>query len=149
MPEKVPVGCVPALLAMGAGQVRVSDYDESVASRAAARSTDGGGAMTESVDELRVGGRYRIRLCSGELRCWRFEGREPHGLGWWRDEETGLSFSESGLMYAWQVEGCLEMGTPGAGAADGRGRAPNEAEAGTPRERTELGADPTRGARRG
>ncbi len=61
--------------------------------------------MAEPIDEPRVGGCYLIRLCSGELRCWRFEGREPHGLGWWRDEETGLSFSEASLMYAWQIEG--------------------------------------------
>ena len=26
--------------------------------------------------EPRIGQRYTIRLCSGELRCWRFEGAD-------------------------------------------------------------------------
>lgn len=72
--------------------------------------------MAELVDELRVTGRYLIRLCSGELRCWRFEGREPQGVGLWRDEETGLSFSEASIMYAWQIEAMAGdyMADPGA-----------------------------------
>ena len=55
--------------------------------------------------EPRIGQRYTIRLCSGELRCWRFKGADARELGWWRDVDTGLSFSEASLMYAWQIEG--------------------------------------------
>ena len=54
--------------------------------------------------EPRIGQRYTIRLCSGELRCWRFEGADARELGWWQDVGTGLSFSEASLMYAWQIE---------------------------------------------
>lgn len=43
--------------------------------------------------EPRIGQRYTIRLCSGELRCWLFEGADARELGWWRDVDTGLSFS--------------------------------------------------------
>ncbi|HQZ01550.1 MAG TPA: hypothetical protein PKW99_02765 [Thauera sp.] len=46
---------------------------------------------------------YSIRLCSGELRQWRFEGRDARDFAWWRDVETGASFSETGLMYAWEI----------------------------------------------
>ena len=48
---------------------------------------------------------YRIRLCSGELGRWRFDGVDARGFAWWRDEETGLSFSEASLMYAWEIVG--------------------------------------------
>ena len=67
----------------------------------------------------RIGQRYTIRLCSGELRCWLFEGADARELGWWRDEDTGLSFSEASLMYAWQIEG--EAGADGATAGAHRG----------------------------
>ena len=40
-------------------------------------------------------------------------------LGWWRDLDTGLSFSEASLMYAWQIEG--EAGADGATAGAHRG----------------------------
>ncbi|HMV93789.1 MAG TPA: hypothetical protein PLE66_09255, partial [Thauera aminoaromatica] len=51
-----------------------------------------------------VGGcSYVIRLCSGELRRWRFEGVDQRGFGWWLDEETGLGFSDASLMYAWEI----------------------------------------------
>ncbi|WEN42006.1 hypothetical protein CKCBHOJB_01591 [Thauera sp. GDN1] len=69
--------------------------------------------------QVRAGHSYTIRLCSGELRCWRFEGADARGLGWWRDAETGLSFSEASLMYAWQIEG--EACTGAAPAGDGSG----------------------------
>ena len=69
--------------------------------------------------EPRIGQRYTIRLCSGELRCWRFEGADARELGWWRDVDTGLSFSEASLMYAWQIEG--EAGTGGATEGAHRG----------------------------
>lgn len=68
---------------------------------------------------LREGHRYRVRLCSGELRCWRFEGADARGLVWWRDVDTGLSFSEASLMYAWQIEG--EGAAPGAPAGEDDG----------------------------
>lgn len=69
--------------------------------------------------EPRIGQRYTIRLCSGELRCWRFEGADARELGWWRDVDTGLSFSEASLMYAWQIEG--EASADGATAGAHRG----------------------------
>lgn len=45
---------------------------------------------------------YRIALCSGEERHWRFLGAGPDGA-WWRDVETGREFSEASLMYAWTI----------------------------------------------
>ncbi len=54
--------------------------------------------------EPQIGRSYTIRLCSGELRRWRFEGVDARGLGWWRDQDSGLGFSEASLMYAWQIE---------------------------------------------
>lgn len=68
--------------------------------------------------EPSTGQRYAVRLCSGELRCWRFEGADARGLGWWRDVETGLSFSEASLMYAWQIEGDAGEGCAPAGVQD-------------------------------
>lgn len=85
--------------------------------------------MAEPIEAPRVGGCYLIRLCSGELRCWRFEGREPHGLGWWRDEETGLSFSEASLMYAWQIEGRADGRAPDGGGSEASGSAGHVPEA--------------------
>ena len=46
---------------------------------------------------------YVIRLCSGELRTWRFEGVDVRGFGWWLDEETGFGFSDASLLYAWEI----------------------------------------------
>ncbi len=53
--------------------------------------------------EPTVGDEYRIALCSGEVRCWRYLGPDPSGRGWWRDAETLYEFSEDSLMYAWRV----------------------------------------------
>ena len=50
-----------------------------------------------------AGGTYIIELCSGELRRWRYLGPDARSLIWWRDVETGQKFSESSLMYAWQI----------------------------------------------
>lgn len=55
----------------------------------------------------RVAHLYLIRLCSGELRRWRFDGVDTRGMAWWRDEETGISFSEASLMYAWEIVGVI------------------------------------------
>lgn len=55
--------------------------------------------------ELKLGRVYRIELCSGELRCWRYLGSAGGEFAWWRDEETELEFSEASLLYAWQVVG--------------------------------------------
>lgn len=49
------------------------------------------------------GGSYVVRLCSGELRRWRFEGVDARGFGWWLDQETGRGFSDASLMYAWEI----------------------------------------------
>jgi hypothetical protein len=53
--------------------------------------------------EMSEGKVYYVRLCSGELRRWRFDGKDTHGTTWWRDEENGRGFSESSLMYAWEI----------------------------------------------
>lgn len=55
--------------------------------------------------ELQAGRVYRIRLCSGEVRRWRYEGVDGRDVAWWRDEDSGLGFSESALMYVWEVIG--------------------------------------------
>lgn len=46
---------------------------------------------------------YLVELCSGERRRWRHLGADRRQLGWWRDEDTGMSFSEAGVMYAWHI----------------------------------------------
>ena len=46
---------------------------------------------------------YLVELCSGEQRRWRYLGADPQQLGWWRDEDTGMTFSEAGVMYAWHI----------------------------------------------
>lgn len=66
--------------------------------------------------ELMCGHVYAVRLCSGELRRWRFDGVDGGGLAWWRDEESGLGFSEASLMYAWEI-----AAAEGAGEAHGEG----------------------------
>lgn len=53
--------------------------------------------------ELESGRNYVIRLCSGEIREWRFDGRDSCGFAWWCDVETGKGFSEAGLLYAWEI----------------------------------------------
>ncbi len=60
--------------------------------------------------ELRVGQIYAVRLCSGELRRWRFDGQDARGFAWWHDVETDMGFSESSLLYAWEL---LEAGEDG------------------------------------
>ena len=50
-----------------------------------------------------AGTTYLIELCSGELRHWRYLGPDARSQIWWRDVESGLEFSESSLMYAWQI----------------------------------------------
>lgn len=46
---------------------------------------------------------YEIELCSGERRLWQYHGTDRHGGIWWSDVETGREFSESNLMYSWQI----------------------------------------------
>ena len=55
--------------------------------------------MTEPI----LNNEYRIALCSGEIRRWRYLGLDELSQAWWCDMETGLEFSESSLMYAWQI----------------------------------------------
>jgi len=52
--------------------------------------------------ELEPGRIYAVRLCSGEIRSWRFEGHDGRGLAWWRDTETGTGFNEAGVLYMWE-----------------------------------------------
>jgi hypothetical protein len=51
---------------------------------------------------------YLVELCSGEQRQWRYLGADARQLGWWRDEDTGMTFSESGVMYAWQIVAVID-----------------------------------------
>ncbi len=46
---------------------------------------------------------YLVRLCSGEERHWCYEGSDARDTAWWRDVETGISFSESSLLYVWEI----------------------------------------------
>lgn len=48
---------------------------------------------------------YRIELCSGEIRRWRYLGIDAQSQVWWCDLDTGQQFNESSLMYAWQIAG--------------------------------------------
>lgn len=65
---------------------------------------------------------YLVELCSGERRRWRHLGADSRQLGWWRDEDTGMSFSEAGVMYAWHIvapidDGAVAAAPPPAGNA--------------------------------
>jgi len=53
--------------------------------------------------KLRLNAIYRIELCSGESRRWKYLGPNNSSQVWWCDVETGLEFNESSLMYAWQI----------------------------------------------
>ena len=55
--------------------------------------------MTEPLAD----GTYLIELCSGELRRWRYLGPDARSQIWWRDVESGREFTESSVMYAWQI----------------------------------------------
>lgn len=46
---------------------------------------------------------FRIELCSGEIRHWRYLGADARSQVWWQDVESGHEFSESSLMYAWRI----------------------------------------------
>ncbi len=46
---------------------------------------------------------YRVELCSGEQRLWRYRGPDGRGAIWWQDVETAREFSETSLMYAWKI----------------------------------------------
>ncbi len=52
-----------------------------------------------------IGVVYRIGLCSGEQRRWRYLGTDSRAAAWWTDLDTGLTFNESSLMYVWQILG--------------------------------------------
>lgn len=69
-----------------------------------------------SEGKLEVGRSYCIRLCSGELRQWIYQGgdRAASEQVWWQDAESGLSFAESSILYAWEL---CEDQEDGQGAA--------------------------------
>jgi len=54
-------------------------------------------------DGLKIGTTVYVELCSGELRRWRYLGSIAPLQAGWHDEESGLVFSESSLLYAWRV----------------------------------------------
>ena len=53
--------------------------------------------------ELTTSSIYRIELCSGEERHWRYLGPDSRAVIWWIDLENGHEFNEASLMYAWKV----------------------------------------------
>jgi hypothetical protein len=55
------------------------------------------------VIELAIGSIYRIELCSGEQRRWRYLGPDSRAVSWWIDLENGREFNEISLMYAWTI----------------------------------------------
>lgn len=55
------------------------------------------------VTALRSQAIFRIELCSGEIRRWRYLGADAQAHLWWRDMESGQEFNESSLMYAWRI----------------------------------------------
>lgn len=46
---------------------------------------------------------YLVELCSGEQRYWQYLGEDECAAVWWRDIESGRSFTEASLMYAWRI----------------------------------------------
>ncbi len=48
---------------------------------------------------------YLIALCGGEVRRWQYLGQDDRSEPRWRDVETGREFSESSVMYAWEIIG--------------------------------------------
>ena len=61
--------------------------------------------MTEAGTAPEMGEIYDIELCSGESRRWQYLGATGQMQAWWRDTESGLEFSEAGLMSAWRIIG--------------------------------------------
>jgi hypothetical protein len=55
--------------------------------------------------ELEVQAVYRIRLCSGEERRWRFLGHDALSRTRWRDMDSGREFNETSLLYVWEIIG--------------------------------------------
>lgn len=49
------------------------------------------------------GSTYLIELCRGERQRWRYLGPDARAQLWWRDVESGREFTESSVMYPWQV----------------------------------------------
>ena len=62
-----------------------------------------GNPLAAKMIEPQVKCTYVVELCSGERRRWRYCGLDAHAQSWWCDLETGREFSESSLMYAWQI----------------------------------------------
>ncbi len=65
------------------------------------------------MDQPVVNAIYRIELCGGEVRRWQYLGQDDRSEPWWRDIETGREFSESSVMYAWEIIG-RDDAAPGA-----------------------------------
>jgi len=64
--------------------------------------------------QLRIGETYRIKLCSGQVSCWRYLGPDGRGDPRWRDAETGREFCETSLLYAWEILGTQPGAAPTA-----------------------------------
>jgi hypothetical protein len=50
-----------------------------------------------------AGTTYLIELCRGEQHRWRYLGPDARAQIWWRDVESGREFTESSVIYAWQI----------------------------------------------
>lgn len=46
---------------------------------------------------------YSIKLCSGEVRTWKYLGEGSGGRVWWCDSATGSVFHEDSILYAWEI----------------------------------------------
>lgn len=60
------------------------------------------------MSDLIVNAVYRIELCSGEQRQWKYLGQDSRRLVWWMDMESRQEFNESSLMYAWTIKERLQ-----------------------------------------
>jgi hypothetical protein len=58
-----------------------------------------------SLPELEPQGIYRIQLCNGEQRRWQYLRTDALTRIIWRDMEAGTEFSETSLIFAWEIIG--------------------------------------------
>ena len=58
---------------------------------------------------------YSIRLCSGEMRAWKYLGEGSGKRIWWCDSSTGIVFNEESILYAWEVVGEFLPNSEGMG----------------------------------
>lgn len=52
---------------------------------------------------LRVNDIYPVKLCSGEVRRWKYLGQGAGERIWWCDVTTGSIFNEESILYTWEI----------------------------------------------